>query len=730
MNRPTEQHRRQLAAVLAVLLVGSTRLLVASDGPVVFTLPELADLAEQGRFSTVLTSLKAHVHPGRDQRIGSLIQDLESHQRNRRKHDDERAAAYELALGAMAASNAAGKLDQALVEALDAHGLATDTERMRQDERVGQLIDQTERAMHEAEQQGNWAEAANLCRALDLLFDHRQTTYIEKLKKALQHARIMRLYTPRRFYEFGAARTKDNADQIEPYQPSDLTWRQRLAGIHLPMFEQVLSQAQGKHVDGPLDRQLMLAAVESLLILVDTAHLSDTFDGFTEPQKVDTWRGHLVDMRQRLDQEQRPSRTNRALLAGIMRQNTETVDLPEQVIVHEMAQGAVGQLDEFSSVIWPYEKNVFSRNTSGNFTGVGIQISMRDQRLVVVSPLPDTPAYRAGVQAGDIIAEVDAEPTDDWSLERAVRLITGPEGTAVILGIQRQGHNGLLHYAIKRARIEIESVRGWQLDSESDGGWDYWIDPVQHIGYVRLSQFIPKTADGLDDALGQLQADGPLNGLILDLRFNPGGLLKSAVQVCDRFIERGPIVSMVGRGGQAGTSLRAQVRYTHRNVPLVVLINQHSASGSEIVAGAIQDHQRGLVVGVRSFGKGSVQDLFYLDHRQAILKLTTQYYRLPKGRIIHRKPAAATWGIEPNLVVEMTNHQIKDAVEYRRELDVIRTQIDPAEPHRTAADMLAKGLDPQLSAALLILKTRLVCGDLAMARGRDAVPLPSPAGTN
>jgi carboxyl-terminal processing protease len=411
--------------------------------------------------------------------------------------------------------------------------------------------------------------------------------------------------------------------------------------------------------------------------------------------------------------------------------NSKTVDLPTPVIVYELTEGAIETLDDFSAVIWPREKEAFARNFQGEFYGVGIQISSKynpaldREQLVVVSPLEDTPAYRAGLRAGDVIAAVDGRDTAGWSLDQAVREITGPKDTVVTLGILRTGEKQTQDFKLTRAKIPIESVRGWQHKAAPGSGWDYYVDPDQKIGYVRLSQFIPQTADDLDAAINQMEHEGGVNGLIIDLRFNPGGLLNSAVEVCDRFIRSGKIVDTVGPSESRTQAFYARPEHTHYPFPIVLLVNQGSASASEIVSGALQDYRAGqaLIVGTRSFGKGSVQDVFPIAGNKAYLKLTTQYYRLPKGRIIHRQPEARTWGIEPDLKVPMTTQQVADELELRQKADVLKAAgeaDDPNNPRPTAKQILDKAMDPQLSAALLVLETRLVAQQVSVAQGAGA----------
>ena len=486
------------------------------------------------------------------------------------------------------------------------------------------------------------------------------------------------------------------------------------------MLRQTLARAARHHVENHGYRPLLTGSLDRISILVETEGIADTFDSLANPDQLSNFRTGLAKIRSQVDEQKRPLNFLDAatVLERVMSLNERTIGLPDAVLIYEMTEGSTDALDDFSTIIWPSDKEIFSRSTRGKFYGVGIQISIRDDQLIVVSPLEDTPAQRAGIHAGDVIATVDQRDSSSWTLERAVREITGPEGTNVTLGIKRAGKSELLDFVLTRAEIVIESIRGWQRKSE--GGWNYWIDPDLHIGYLRLSQFIPQSASDLDRAINTMQENGPLNGLILDLRFNPGGLLSSAVEVSDRFISSGPIVSTVGPDGKRISQFRARRSHTHNELPLIALINEGSASASEILSGALQDYQRAVIVGTRSFGKGSVQDLFPLSGEKAYLKLTTQYYMLPGNRIIHRKPDAKSWGIEPDLIVQLTSQQIADAIEFRQQVDILRYDEDnpkgDEEPIPTANQILEKGMDPQLEAALLVLKTRLLANQLVLAR--------------
>jgi len=278
-------------------------------------------------------------------------------------------------------------------------------------------------------------------------------------------------------------------------------------------------------------------------------------------------------------------------------------------------------------------------------------------------------------------------------------------------------------------------VKGWQ--HRPGGGWEYFVDPENKIGYLRMTNFTKDTSKELDRSLDELQARGA-KAVILDLRYNPGGLLTAATDVSDKFLSKGAIVSTRPERdtGNQQTEARARADENDSDLPLVVLVNQYSASASEIVSGALKDQGRALIVGERTFGKGSVQMLFPLSDRSAYLKLTTSHYYLPSGKCIHREENSTDWGVNPDVTVEMTPEQMRAAIDARQELDILRdANAAPAEGEQekiadkaaevreevkevananaaggTKKDLLSS--DPQLSAAVLLLRLQLTGAQL------------------
>ncbi|MCX5892973.1 MAG: S41 family peptidase [Deltaproteobacteria bacterium] len=302
-------------------------------------------------------------------------------------------------------------------------------------------------------------------------------------------------------------------------------------------------------------------------------------------------------------------------------------------LVYGAIHGAMGTLDPHSSFMTPEEFKELQIETKGKFSGIGIEITMKDQVLMVVSPIEGTPAYQMGVQAGDQIVKINGTPTKGISLTDAVKLIRGPKGSKVTLTINREGFSHPKDFAITREIIPIRSVKARLID----GG----------IGFVRVANFQDQTDHDLQGYLKKMrQRLVPFKGLILDLRNDPGGLLEQAVRVSDEFLKGGLIVYTEGRHRQqTGRFYATSSADKTTTVPMVVLINEGSASASEIVAGALKDQKRALIVGSKSFGKGSVQTILPLDDGSA-LRLTTALYYTPSGITINEK------GIIPDVVVD------------------------------------------------------------------------------
>jgi len=297
-------------------------------------------------------------------------------------------------------------------------------------------------------------------------------------------------------------------------------------------------------------------------------------------------------------------------------------------LIYGAIKGMVQSLDPHSSFMTKDEYRELMLETKGSFTGIGIEITIKDDVLTVVSPIEGTPAYKAGLKAGDKIIRIEDKSTKGMTLMDAVKRIRGPKGTKIKLTIMREGEKKPLVFSITRDVIPLKSVRAMLL--------------APGIGYVRISTFQSKTANDLDAAVSKLEKEGPLKGLILDLRNNPGGLLSQAIEVSDYFLDSGVIVTTKGRKHSQDIVAKAHRNSESRNYPIIVLVNGGSASAAEIVAGALQDNKRAVILGTRTFGKGSVQTILPLSDGSA-LRLTTARYYTPSGRSIQLS------GIQPDI---------------------------------------------------------------------------------
>jgi carboxyl-terminal processing protease len=381
----------------------------------------------------------------------------------------------------------------------------------------------------------------------------------------------------------------------------------------------------------------------------------------------------------------------------------------DEVNTKQLLEGAINgmlaALDPHSAYLTPDLYRELQVDTKGTFGGLGIEITNRNGLLTVVSPIEDTPAYRAGVKAGDIIMKIDGEFTKDMTLVDAVKKMRGPKETKVTLTLKREERADLFDVTLTREIIKIQSVKSKMLD--------------KGYGYTRVTQFQERTDDDLERALKDLDKQaGGLHGLVLDLRNDPGGLLTQAVKVSDLFLDSGLIVYTDGRLESQKQKYFAHKPGTWADFPMVVLVNGGSASASEIVAGALQDHKRALVLGTQTFGKGSVQTILPLDESSA-LRLTTARYYTPSGRSIQ-----AT-GIVPDIVLEQTPVLAKaekpGAGVLLREANLPRhlerpkakerdaTPSESATPAEEGAAGTVKegelGADPQLDHALELLKS-------------------------
>ena len=485
-----------------------------------------------------------------------------------------------------------------------------------------------------------------------------------------------------------------------------LSWREMIVGVDAAMVRDAITRIHENYVDEPDYKKIGLGAVRSIKVLLETPQIYQTFPNLKDANKRKAMMNVLDEQIKCFEQKDKVDFISvQMALNRILDANSRTVKLPPEVIDMEFADGMFSEMDRFTTIVWPYEQDDFRKRMMGSFYGIGVRIRKDPGKPVeVVTPLADTPAFRAGILAGDKIIKVDGTPIEMLSLERVVKMITGPRHTKVRLTIIRPGKPKPFDIVVERDEIHIRTVKGWRrLPS---GKWDFFIDPVNRIGYIRLTQFTADTSKEIQKALKALNsAKPPVRGLILDLRFNPGGLLTAAVDVADEFLSRGLIVYTKGRNTRKVEKV-ATALGAYQRKPLVVLINQYSASAAEIVSGAIKDWGRAIIIGERTFGKGSVQRLIPLRFHRAILKLTTAYYYLPSGRCIHRKNGSRLWGVDPDVPVKVTIRQMNRWAELQQETDLLKT----TNSGRRLDDLLRRQIqqDYQLQTALLLIRLKLL----------------------
>lgn len=655
-------------------------------------------------------------------------------------------------------------LSKSLRSLIEWHELSLDKPAVVADSRLKDVVGASQEAARKAEERGDQLTAGELFVLLDLLMDVKGT-YKPDVRRLGQRQEMLRLYVPERLWELRNERAKlANDKPLPPYNAFGDDWKVKLASVDQTLLERCLAYTR-RHVTQKPMSELLFGGLENIRTMATTHDLGTVFPGlkdeaqrrqllaFVDEQEAALAKGGDLDAAQ-----------VSKLLTRLSEKNAQTVRITPSAFIHEFGAGAMSRLDEFSEIIWPDEVRRFQKSTQGRFVGVGIQIEYDElQNIRVVSPIEGTPAQRAGVKPGDIISKVDGRSIFGLSLDQAVDVITGPENTDVELTLERpivdntvkpaektepakeagqeaakevakeapQGKKETLTFRLHRSVIKVVTAKGWKRDGAKEDAWNWFIDPANKIGYVRLTQFADTTCGELERAVSDMKRQG-LSALVLDLRFNPGGLLDQAVCIGRKFVnvEGGPIVRTQGPNGRLDStewSDPSEASLSH--IPVIVLVNQGSASASEIVSGCIATYAHkgqldALVLGARSYGKGSVQNVWPVTSN-CIIKVTTAHYMLPNNKIIHRLPGAETWGVEPDLKVEMLPKQTSEALLTRRNADLVPLNKDGIEADAKLPDpdeLLTKGTDLQLETAVLLLKARVIADRLpeATAQTKDA----------
>ncbi len=571
-----------------------------------------------------------------------------------------------------------------LVRARLARRLATDKEKLTAEPWFVDVVARTEARAGQCVDQAEWYDALSAYVALKELLPDNEG-YQEKVRTVQRHVRVLGLYGRE------APTTKTSKDE-EPH------WREVVANVDADMVEKVIGQLSLNYVSSVDYRKLTRGGLGSIKVLAETPQAANSFDGLKDDAKRKEFLKSIDRQIRNVQRRDRVTHLDLILaLNSVLRASEETVDLPLEVLAVEFTDGFLDELDKFSSMIWPYDVPNFEKQTMGHFCGVGIQIAKEPgEPLRVVTPLIGTPAFRAGIKAGDLIVKVDGKKTEKRPIDKLMKDIMGDEGTKVLLTIKRGGRTK--EYPIIRERIHIRTVKGWKRQPKT-GEWDYLVDSDGRIGYIRVTQFTSQTADHVAAAFRQLRTAGA-RSVVVDLRFNPGGLLRSAARVANEFLLSGLIVSTRGRNTKSA-ELNANTFGRYLDGDLVVLVNQYSASAAEIVSGALKDWNRARIIGQRTYGKGSVQNVISIRRHTARLKLTTAYYYLPGGRLLHRKNGAKDWGVDPHTEVFITPQQTRRWLDIRRKTDIVQD---------VQAEQLSEELarqyeaDIQLDTAVLMLK--------------------------
>ncbi len=594
-----------------------------------------------------------------------------------------------------------------LLHARIAKEIAPDKEKLRNSEWYQQLLKDTEERGRKYIEEAKWYDALSAFMGLEEL-EPENKSFKEEVERVRTHVRARRLYGKESNDEEddeedeSATLTEDEKEaQEEAQKEAEGLWKEMVAGVDAQMVRKAISKVGTSYVKAPDYRELTKGALESVKVLVQTPQVAETFPGLKDKEKLKEF---VATIDKELETVQKKDRVDhldlQTALNNLNYSSEETVDIPLEVISVEFASGFLGKLDKFSNMIWPYDVESFNKSTMGKFTGIGIQITKEAGKpLKVVTPMLGTPAYKAKIKAGDLILEVDGVNTKKLSVDKLVKRIMGPPNSKVELTIKRRGVAEPFKVVVTREDVHIRTVKGWQRDKT--GEWDFILqNGGGKVGYIRLTQFTDTTHSDLAKALKKMRADG-VTSLVLDLRSNPGGLLRSATAVADEFIDDVQRIVFT-RGRQVP---RNEINSTPKGIfqdgNLVVLVDQHSASAAEILSGALKDYKRAIIVGQRSYGKGSVQNVIPVRSEEAFLKLTTAYYYLPSGRLLHREDDSTDWGVNPDIDVYVTPKQMRRWMQLRRKTDLLQEVV----PEILAADLADQyKADLQLNTAVLILQ--------------------------
>ncbi len=640
--------------------------------------------------------------------VARWLKDYEKLQRQRDGYR-EKDHMYEVSQ----AKEAAAKADwvTAMAHVSHAHDTAKDPNTFVTESSIEPILSQSKAQAEALYRKGEWNNAAKLYAYLETV--QKNDKELERMRKrCVRHVRLEMVYK------------KDNKQK----------WQNDLKGIEETMVRDAFLQVGRSYVRTANFKAALGGGIDNLRVLAKTTSLADTFQRLADREAVVRFTGELTSLAHKIDEENDvDARQAYHYFEQVLKINARTLELPEALVISEFMDGALEPLDRFSSMVWPSDLQEFKKHTMGRFQGVGIQIRKeKDGKLMVVTPLPGTPAHRAGIKVGDVILKVDGEDISALEVDDIVPKIMGPKGSTVNLTIQR-GSDKPFVVALVRDVITITSIRGFKCDPE--GNWDYMIDPEQRIGYIRIDpSFTDGTVQEMKAALETLNRQA-VRALILDLRFNPGGLLRTAIEVTELFLPKGQsIVSTRGDHSDPWPAKSSAEQYFNKD--LIVLVNEASASASEIVAGALQDNRRAMILGARTHGKGSVQNLISLANDTAYLKLTTALYYLPSNRCPDRQTDSDVWGVTPEIPVALWPEEIAKAIQIRRDSDILaiggaaalrsalarastQAALSTSQPTSAVASRPTTApvpvedrpdVDPQVETAKLVLRVKLLSG--------------------
>lgn len=489
-------------------------------------------------------------------------------------------------------------------------------------------------------------------------------------------------------------------------------------GINKDMFIKAVDFLDSSYVNIIDYRNMAIQGINRCKLLVELmGHPSLGINKKMRDMQCDASMAALTAMLNEL--EQSPSPVSRDELIDsfecVLAMNESRIDemgLPPASLIVQFSKGALSSLDPYTVIYWPSQTKTFEKELTNQFTGIGIRFSKEKESPKVISVMPDTPAYHSGIEAGDVIEAVDGVGMSRMPALCVAQSIAGPEGTKVTLTIRHEGEHESRNIILQRTKIVVPSVRGWQRDET--GKWRYMIDDYNKISYIRINCFDSRTVDDFESILSDLEKQG-LQGLILDLRSNPGGLLSGAIEIADKFIDEGLIARIQPRCGMP-TYISADRGKTHSDCPLVVLIDRFTASSAEILTGVLQEpkYNRATIVGERSYGKSSVQSIVSHLGGGAKLKYTTAYYYLPSGHKIknrntHESMNYGDWGVLPDVIVELRSDELRKMTKVQRANEsASKDHYSDASDVRSFSVRETIDADPQLATGILVLKSKMI----------------------